>query len=320
MTRTALLTAFALIATLLVASDRATCQNLRPHAAEDDALIRLNVRVVNLNVTVTDQQGRKVIGLTKDDFLVLENREAQEVIHFEPVIAPVNLVLLVDLSGSIGSKLDAVKKAAKKFIDSLKSEDNVAVGTFTSRFNLVSGFTTDRKLLKKRIDELEYPEGDTAFYDAAWAAFDLLEEVKDVRKAMVVLTDGVDSSFHQDEKGSTRSFAELMDRAVEEDASLYPIYFDTEKESDGYYSAETFATARRQLQHLGEQTGGAYFTARRIEDLDGVYRQVAAELHALYSVAYAAKDSRKDGKWRAINVRMTREGVKAKTKRGYFAK
>jgi Ca-activated chloride channel family protein len=283
-------------------------------------VLTLNVRVVNLNVSVTDRNGKKVNGLQQKDFLVLENRVPQEVIHFEPVEAPVTMVLLLDLSGSIGSKMIPVKKAAKRFIDSLKPDDTIAVAAFTSNFILVSGFTKNRNLLKERIDKLEDPGGDTAFYDAAWTAFDLLEPIKDVRKAVVVLTDGVDSSFRPDEQGSSRSFDELLMRAVEEDATVYPIYIDTERESGGHYSAEAFAKARKQLQALGEQTGGTPFRAGRIEDLDGVYQQVSAELHALYSVAYAARDSQKDGKWRAINVQVNRDGIKAKAKRGYYAK
>jgi Ca-activated chloride channel homolog len=298
-----------------------------PHSAatlqksnSDDGILTLKVRLVNLNVSVTDDRGRKVVGLKQEDFLVSEDRVQQDIIHFQPVNAPVNLVLLIDLSGSIGSKLQAMKKAAKRFIDSLKEGDNIAVATFTSRFNLVSGFTTDRKSLKEAINKLEAPIGDTAFYDAGWMSFDLLDGIKESRKALVVLTDGVDSSFHPDEKGSQHTFDELIGRAVEADTTVYPIYFDTEPENGGYYSAATFSTARRQLEELASQTGGAYFRARRIEDLDDVYQQVSAELHSIYSIAYEAKDARKTDRWRLINVKVNRDGVKVKSKRGYYAR
>ena len=286
----------------------------------DDGVLTLKVRLVNLNVSVIDTRGKKITDLKQEDFTLSEDRVQQDILYFQPLNAPVNLVLLLDLSGSIGSKLKAMKKAAKRFIDSLKKDDNIAVGAFTSEFNLVSGFTTNRKLLKERIDRLEHPVGDTAFYDAAWISFDLLDGIKDARKALVVLTDGVDSSFRPDEKGSNHSFDELVMRAVEEDATIYPIYFDTEPENGGHYSREAFQAARKQLEALAEQTGGANFRANRIEDLDGVYQQVSAELHAMYSMAYAAKDTRKDGRWRLINVKVKREGIKVKTKRGYYAK
>jgi Ca-activated chloride channel homolog len=287
---------------------------------ESKDVIKLNTRLVNLNVSVMDRRGKKVKELKREDFLVFEDGVQQEVAYFDSVNAPINLVLLMDLSGSIGSKLDPVKKAAKRFIESLNKDDHVAVATFTSRFNLVSGFTTNKNLLKDRVNKIERPAGDTALYDAAWAVFDLLDQIKDGRKAVVVLTDGVDSSFHPEEEGSKHTFDELIMRAVEEDASVYPVYFDTEPETGGHYSAEAFSKARKQLQSLAEQTGGTYFSASRIEDLDGVYKQVAAELHSLYSLAYAAKDTRKDDRWRAIKVKVNREGVAAITKRGYYAK
>jgi VWFA-related protein len=286
---------------------------------ESKEVIKLNTRLVNLNVSVMDRRGKKVMELRPEDFIVLEDGVQQDIAYFDSVNAPVNLVLLMDLSGSIGSKLEAVKKAAKKFIESLNKDDRVAIGTFTSRFNLVSGFTTNRDLLKNRINAIEWPAGDTALYDAVWAVFDLLDQIKDERKAVVILTDGVDSLFHPEEKGSTRSFDELEMRAAEEDATVYPIYFDTEPEASATYSAEVFSTARKQLQSLADQTGGTYFSAARIEDLDGVYKRVAAELHSIYSLAYAAKDTRKDGRWRAIKIKVNREGVAALTRRGYFA-
>lgn len=306
---------------LFLCSTSANVLSVRQNPLVDDDAIRLNARWVNLNVSVTDRQGKKVTQLKKEDFVILEDGVEQEIVHFAPVEAPVNLVLLLDLSGSIGSQLKAMKKAANRFIDSLKENDRTAVAIFTSRFKLVSGFTSDRKRLKECVDHIKHPGGGTRLYDAEWATFDLLNEVKDARKAIVVLTDGVDSSFlPEEEEGSKHAFDELLMRAVEEDTTIYPIYFDTEPDLGRYYSKAAYAEARKQLRTLAEQTGGAYFSAARIEDLDGVYNQVAAELHALYSVAYAAKDTRKDGRFRAIRLRVNLEGIKSRTKRGYFAR
>ena len=293
---------------------------IRQKQSADEGVVKLHARLVNLNVSITDRRGHTISKLSQEDFLVSENGVQQTVVHFEPVNAPVNLVLLLDLSGSLGGKLDSLKRAAKKFIDSLKDNDRVAVGAFTSHFNLVSNFTSDRKLLKKRIERLENTDGDTALYDAAWTAFDLLSDIQNARKALVVLTDGLDSSFRPDEHGSTHTFEELMMRAVEEDATVYPIYFDTEAETEGHYSREAFSTARKQLQAMADDTGGTRFNALRVEDLDRVYQQVSAELHSLYSVSYAASNTRKDGQWRRISVKVNRDGIVAKTKRGYYAK
>ena len=290
-------------------------------SSEQEPAIRLNARLVNLNIKVVDTSGRPVSKLSRADFVVLEDNVPQEVTYFEPVAAPVNLLLLLDLSGSIGSKLQAMKKAAKKFVDELGDKDRVAIATFTTQFQAVSDFTTDRDKLKKNIDRIENPAGDTAFYDATWAALEALRGNSNARSALVILSDGVDSASIPNEKGSTRGFDELLTRIEEEDATIYPIYFDTEREVvGGDYTPQVFAKARKQLETLAEQTGGTYFRASRAEDLDGVYKRVASELHSIYSLAYPAKDATKDGRWRKISITVNRAGVKARTKRGYYAR
>ena len=322
---TAFLTSVSLLLYLVLGSVQSADQRAPyPSATStrpEDGAIKLNTRLVNLNVKVTDRSGRSVSRLTRDDFVVLEDNVFQEIAYFEPVNAPLNLVLLLDLSGSLGSRIKLMRRTAKKFTESLDRDDRIAVATFTTRFNLACDFTSDRELLKDRIDRLENPGGDTALYDATWTALDLLARIKKARKAIVVLTDGVDSAFIPDEEGSRRSFNELMTRAEEEDATVYPIYFDTEREvTGGSYTPQVFATARKQLEALAVETGGVYFAAYRPEDLDGVYQRVAAELQSLYSLAYAAKDTRKDGGWRKITVTVNRPGAFLKTRRGYYAR
>src|SRR5262245_42892823 len=244
-------------------------------SARDDRAIKLSARLVNLNVKVFDQAGRPVPRLTPENFTVLEDNIQQEVTYFQPVAAPVNLLLLLDLSGSIGSKLQIMKKAAKKFVDSLARDDRIAIATFTTRFHSVCDFTNDKGLLKTRVDAIVNPGGDTALYDAAWSALDSLDRNSKSRNALVILTDGVDSAFIPDEQGSKREFADLMMRVEEEEATIYPIYFDTEPQVvGGAYTPQVFAKARRQLEALADQTGGSYFKASRTEDLDQVYKRV----------------------------------------------
>ncbi len=289
-------------------------------------VIKLEARLVNLNVKVTDAAGKTLPALRKEDFVVLEDDVRQEVSYFEPVTAPLNIVLLLDLSGSTEHKIKVMKKAAQKFVDSLKPTDHIAVAGFTRRFFVISNFTTDHTLLKDRIGDIKNRHSGTAYYDAMWATLDLLEEANTTRKAIVVLTDGVDNSLdHPDnsEYDPRHGFDELLARAIEADATIYPIYLDTEYETigaGGRRGHEAYVTARKQLQSLADQTGAMMFKAERAEDLEGVYQQVAAELHSLYSMAYAPKVVRKDGKWRKISIAVDLPGGKVRTKRGYFAK
>lgn len=320
------------------AGNEQTASSLNPESASPPAsaagdgargvedVIKLEARLVNLNVKVTDAGGKTLPALRKEDFVVLEDGVRQEVSYFAPVTAPLNIVLLLDLSGSTERKIKVMRKAAQNFIDSLKPTDHIAVAGFTRRFFIISNFTTDHKLLKDRIGDMKNRHSGTAYYDAMWATLDLLEEANTTRKAVVVLTDGVDNSLdHPDDSGfdPKHDFDELLARTIEADATIYPIYFDTEYETigaGGRRGHEAYVTARKQLRSLADQTGAMMFKAERAEDLDGVYQQVAAELHSLYSMAYAPKILRKDGRWRKITIGVDLPGAKVRTKRGYFAK
>jgi VWFA-related protein len=307
-------------------ADEAEPAGARPEpsgVSEPDA-VKLEARLIHLNVKAASSSGKVITDLKREDLTILEDGVKQEVAYFQPLTAPVNLVLLLDLSGSTKDKVEAMKKAARKFVASLQPDDRVAVATFISKFYLVSNFTTDRKLLKDRIDDIKKTSSGTNYYDAMWATLNLLGEIKEARKAIVVLTDGVDNSILRPERFPDRhSFDQLMARISEEEATVYPIYFDTEyevviKRGDG--SHEEYAAARKQLQEVADQTGGMLFKALRAEDLEGVYERVASELRTFYSVAYAPANTSRDGRWRKITVRVNRAEALARTKRGYFAK
>lgn len=290
---------------------------------KDENAIRLETRLVNLNVKVANAAGKVIPNLKKEDFLVLEDNAQQDITYFESINAPVNVVLLLDLSGSIKDKMKIMKKAAKKFIDALGPSDQIAVATFSGRFTVISSFTTDRKLLKDRIDDIKNRNSGTRFYDAMCSTLDLFNEVSGARKAVVVLTDGVDSSIPNPDFKTAHSFEEMLGRIVQEEASIYPIYLDTEYEmvvKRGMDNHEAYVTARKQLQSISDQTGTLLFKVNRIEDLEGVYQRVAAELHTLYSIAYTPKIISKDDKWRSINVQVKQAGAVARTKRGYYAR
>lgn len=317
-----------------------------PAKTAESPAIRLETNLVNLNVKVTDIGGRPLVDLRREDFLIFENGEAQEVMFFEPVTAPINLLLLLDLSGSTDEKRKILMQAAKKFIDALGKEDRIAIAAFTRKFHLLSDFTTDRKELKKRIEKAKDIHGGTAFYDALWQVLDILRDTKDSRKAVVVLTDGEDNAlFHRESSNyyeTEHEFDELLDRAAEEDATIYPIYLNpaTRNQGGGFFSrlrrldinfggsnhgnseaaSKRREVARRQLETLAESTAGTLFTADREEDLDGVYQRVAAELHQFYSLAYAPKNASKQGDFRKISLKVNRDGARAKTRRGYTIK
>jgi len=298
-----------------------------PRPAPSGDSIRIETRLVNLNVKAVDKAGQPLKSLDRDDFAIYEDGVRQEVTHFRPVNAPVNLILLLDLSGSTKKSRDRMVDAARKFIDALPAQDRIALVAFTRKYRMLEDFTSDKQLLKKSIEKIKKISGGTAFYDSMWEALDNLDRIPDARKAIVVLTDGEDESLLGTEE-TTHSFEDLLDRASEEDVTIYPIYFSASNHynklgalfggslSVGPRSQQK--AAREQLELLAEQTGGEVINTRLQEDLDDAYRRVANEVHTLYSLAYSPDRLKHNGEYRKIAVRISRDGAIARTRKGYF--
>jgi VWFA-related protein len=295
-----------------------------PNASADDA-IKLNSSVVNLNVVVTDRSGKALANLKKEDFQPAENGDPQRIEFFAPSTAPFNLVLLLDLSGSIQDKLDMVKASALKFIDVIGPNDKVAVVTFTHEVRVISQLTNNRDLLRTRIQSIPRATSGTAFYEAMWfTVVDTLRGTEGQRNAIVVMTDGVDSSLDRYSPAPTRvSFNRLAGRLEESDVIVFPIYLDTEYEEvfeRQQSTTEAYAMARSQLERIAELTGGQIFQAQEAKDLSGVYKQVAAALRTVYSVGYHPTNGEKDGSYRKVRIVVDRNGAAVRTRRGYYAK
>lgn len=293
--------------------------------------VRIETRLVNLNVKALDKAGQPVTNLKQEDFAIYEDGVKQEVAHFNPVNAPVNLVMLLDLSGSTQKKRKAMREAAERFVDSLPQGDRLAIVAFTRQYKALTDFTSDKAMLKSVLKQINGFSGGTAFYDSMWKALDQLDKLAEARKAIVVLTDGEDESLVGD-KETTHTYDELLGRASEEDVTIYPIYFSPNNQLNkvgilfggnggGFLSGESKSkTARKQLEQLADQTGGEIFSASREDDLESAYKLVANELHTLYSLAYSPDKLKHDGQFRKIAVKLEREGAVAKTRKGYFDK
>ena len=305
-------------------SDSTNTSSAGPNDPPVADVIKIDSRLVNLNVRVTDSAGKLIPNLSQADFQIFENNIEQQVVRFEPVTSPVSVVLLLDMSGSTKEHWKIIKKAAKKFIETLSPNTPIAVAAFTRRFMVICDFSCDRKTLKERIDKTKNLSSGTAFYDATWSTLNLFKEVKEQRKAIVMMTDGVDNSLSNEDYEPKHPFDEVFARISEDEITIYPIYFDTEYQVTvrmrGGDTHESYVTAREQLQRIADQTGGTLFKADRAEDLDGVYQRVASELQTLYSVSYNPADKNYDGKWRNVGVKVKQGAAMARTKRGFYAR
>jgi hypothetical protein len=174
-------------------------------------------QTMRLNVNVTDRNGRAISGLTRADFNVLEGSEQREVTDVQTTRTPFNLVLLLDVSGSIEERLDFVRKSALAFVNTVAAQDRIAIISFRDDVQLISNFTTDRNLLQQRIKDIE-AGGGTALYDAlAYTLVDTLKPVRDERTAIVIISDG-------DDNRSFIPLSSILETIIETGAVVYPIY------------------------------------------------------------------------------------------------
>lgn len=296
-------------------------------AAEAESLpgpvVRVESSLVSLNAVVTDDMDRGITDLRKEDFTLYEDGVRQEITHFAPVSAPFHLLLLLDLSGSTEEKTDVIRKSAQRFVAMIQPEDRVAVLGFTHRVRVISHFTPDKERVRKMVRKLR-SGGGTAFYDALWFALDELDKSDSQRKAMVIMTDGVDNSMDTGREFETRHrFPEVLERAAESGVLIDPIYLDTEYETvvkRRLGRPEYYQLARQQLQQLGDRTGGLLSRAQTVNDLEDVYRKIAAELRTVYSLGYKPPRPGRDGQWRAIKITVHQAGARVRAKKGYFVR
>lgn len=289
-------------------------------APEEGVLFSSDVRIVDVPVSVLDSSGRPVAGLGKDDFEVTENGVVQAVTFLDGGESPFNLVLLLDLSGSTKQNRAAMKQAARRFIEVAGPRDRVAAYALTQdMLHVVSPLTGDHESLAKQIEALPEVSGGTPLYDAVALAYaQELSRLDDGRNALIVISDGVDNDLHGQLTPSKLSFKRLERAAREMNALIYPVLLDPAEARD---KPPAWARkARERMERLAAATGGRLFSAASLEDLEPVYRQVAAELRSIYSLAYYPKDQDFDGDWREVTVKANQAGARLRFRNGYFSR
>src|SRR5215217_2728720 len=189
------------------------------NAQEVDDVVRTETSLVQLNIGVVDKQGRAITSLTRNDFAVYEDGVKQSIQLFEPVDAPFSLVLLLDMSGSTINFRQQLKLATLRFLDALAPDDRVAVIQFNSQVKSLTGFSVDRKKTAYAI-EIAEGAGETHFYKALKYALKALEKEDKRRKAIVVLTDGLDTHLRNADRA-------LLTKAQTDEEALAAIKPDT---------------------------------------------------------------------------------------------
>ncbi len=297
--------------------------------SDDGETVRVETDLVNLSVSVFSRGRKKsAVGtLHQQDFMVCENGVPEEVTFFASAATPFDLVLLIDLSGSTRDKLDLVRKSARRFVEAARPADRISVITFTDVPRVVAPFTNDHTELIKQIKKIEKPRGGTNFWDAMrFVLTNVLGESSRAarRSAVVAMTDGVDNALPDvPGDGSVISFTDLMEIVRRSGSIVLPIYLDTEEEmvQQGRGAPQAYFLASQQLLILADESGGVIYSARRLEDLKGIYEQVMNDLSTVYSIGYRPTNRRRDGSWRTVTVRLNgRTDLAARTRRGYYAR
>lgn len=277
------------------------------HAQEDDVL-SIDTDLVVLNITVTDKNGKYVRGLKARDFRVLEDGQeidANLVKSFSVQEAPFASVVLLDTSGSMESRLSLARSAAIRFLDGLRPEDVAAVYKFDFKVEPIQDFSSGRDLAPLAFGMKAY--GKTTLNDAIVEASRALTDRPELRKAIVVLSDGIDTF-------SKASSGKALDSALAIGASIYAVDM-----SSTQGSASRNQQTVMLLKQFAERSGGRFVATPGGPELRDAFASIAEELGHQYTIAYRPRNTARDGKWRTLEVKLSRPELTARTRKGYRA-
>ncbi len=260
--------------------------------------------------------------LEQKDFTLTEDGHNETITFFGTTDVPFDLVLLIDLSGSTVNKRDLIRKATQRFIEAARPSDRVAIVTFSDDVQVVSPLTEDHAKLLESIAKIE-GNGSSNVWAALKFTLDKMVGPKtpDRRRAVVFITDGIDNSLGPttiDMETPSLSFADLLEAVRESDTLIIPIYLE---QSDSNVYLRTLENARKTLALLAEESGGLFYKARKIRDLNGVYDQVIEDLGQVYSLGYRPTNEKRDGSWRTVKIQIAnRPELVTHARPGYYAK
>lgn len=278
---------------------------VRAQQGDDEEVVRVNADLVVLNVTVTDGSGQYVHKLSHKDFKVLEDGVEQRVSLFSVEETPFAAAILLDTSGSMETRLTLARAAAVRFLDGLREEDVASVYHFDSEVEQLSDFAPGRDLPPVAYDLGS--KGMTALNDAVLRAAKDLARRPEKRRAIIVLSDGADTK-----SGATPEKA--LNAALAANATIYTVDM-----SDPQLNQAARMSAAGALKTYANKSGGRFVSKPGGRALDDAFREILQELSNQYTIGYRPNNTARDGRWRAIQLKLSRPELTARTRSGYRA-
>jgi VWFA-related protein len=297
--------------------------------SEDEA-VKVETNLISIPVSVFDRNGLYIPNLSKDNFKIFEDGVEQQIEFFATTENPFTVVLLLDTSPSTEFKIEEIQQAAIAFVNQLKPQDSVMVIEFDANVHVLTEATTDRNLIFKGINKADFGGG-TSLYDAV--DFSLRKRLSKIkgRKAIVLFTDGVDTT-------STKvGYDSSLREAEEADATIFPIYYNTflenQRRNGGILSPfpqiggmggtgttrQEYALGRAYLKDLAESTGGRVFNADNSPGgLTRTFESIAEELRRQYSIGYIPESAGQVGQRKNIKVRVNRPNLVIRARDSYI--
>ena len=305
-------------------------------SASEDDVVRVDTDLVTTPVSVLDRNGRFIPGLKKKDFKIFENDVPQTITYFQSEEQPFTVVLMIDISPSTKYAMDDIHYAALTFVNQLRPADKVMVVAFDQRVHILTEPTGDRQQVYAAIYRAQFGSG-TSIYDAVTTVANL-DVVKQIgRKAVVLFTDGVDTTSRSaDYQSSVQDVEEI-------DALVYPIHYNTQQQNNNAalaaiaslppgiqlppdivyrirkgQSAAEYETGKEYLATLAGNSGGRIFEADSIQNLETSFAGIAEELRRQYSVGYYAEKAGQPGERKRIKIQVARPNVVTRSKTSYI--
>lgn len=326
-----------------------------PSIDDPNEVIKIETNLVTMPVSVLDRDGRFISGLQQGDFRIFENGVEQKIDYFQSVETPFTVIMLIDVSPSTQFRMEEIQNAAITFLGQLRPSDRVMVISFDERVHVLSPATNDRNMLRRAIRQTEFGDG-TSLYDAV--DFAINNQIRQIqgRKAVVLFSDGVDTT-------SGRSSFESTLRDTEElDALFYTIRYDTSRDQNSGWGGNgrggggrrsgggtmadilgaiifggsigggsggwgrgpsggtpaEYQKGKQYLEGLAQNSGGREFEAQSMYNVDAAFQGIAEELRRQYSVGYYPDKVGQVGDRKQIKIRVMRPNVVVRAKNSYI--